>query len=341
MFSAVSGQAYDQAALASASYERVPLAVVKVPDDRLDFLAVMEGSPKKTYAVIDFLDLPSLGGKLSDSQNRRAFNAMRELDVLTHVVRAFESADGKPPNVAADIEEFTSELLLGDQMQVEPRIERIEHGLTKPNVDRKALTEELELQKRCLDCLNRERPLSEAIQKESEQAMVRSFAFLTLRPLVRVINIDESQIADADEIVAAHGDGSVNCLAVCGKIESELAELSGDDRKEFMADLGLESSAGERLIRTCYHAANTHSFLTSGPNEVRAWMIKRGVTAVVAAGKIHTDLARGFIRAETVAYDDLTAAGDMKSAKAAGHVRLEGKEYVIKDGDVILFRFNV
>ena len=341
LFSAVSGQPYGQAALAAASHERPPMAVVKVPDPRLAFLRKMENAPKITQATVDVLDLPSVGDELSDAQNRRAFAAMRDPDVLVHIVRAFESSAGKPADPAGDIEAFTAELLLGDQMQVESRIERIEKALTKPNIDHKALTEELALQQRCLDCLNRERPLTEAITKEAEAAVVRSFAFLTLRPLVRVINIDEGRIGDADTVAAAHADRAAASLAVCGKIESELAELDGDERAEFMVDLELTETAAERLIRACYAATDSITFLTSGPKEARAWPIKRGTHAVTAAGRIHTDLARGFIRAETVAYAHLFAAGDMKAAKAAGHVRLEGKEYVIQEGDVILFRFNV
>jgi GTP-binding protein YchF len=340
LFSAVSGRPYDEAVQAAA-HERAPLAVVHVPDPRLEFVAALQGSPKVTHAAVNFLDLSAVDPRLSESQNRRAVTQMRDMDCLVHVVRAFQPPGGKPPDPAAEIETLTAELLLADQMQVEARIQRIERTLTKPGQDRKALGEELELQKRCLDCLNRERPLREAVQRESEEAMLRSFAFLTLRPLVRVINIAEAQIPDAGQIAAAHGDRAAACIACCAKIESELAELQGPDRKAFMEDLGLKEPMADRLVHIIHKATESICFLTAGTTEARAWTVPRGTTALEAAGKVHTDMARGFIRAETVAFADLEAAGDIKAARAVGHVRLEGKQYVVQDGDLILFRFNV
>ena len=158
---------------------------------------------------------------------------------------------------------------------------------------------------------------------------------------MRVINIAEAQIPDAGQIAAAHGDRAAACIACCAKIESELAELQGADREAFMKDLGLEEPMADRLVHIIHKATESICFLTAGATEARAWTVPRGTTALEAAGKVHTDMARGFIRAETVAFADLEAAGDMKAARAAGHVRLEGKQYVVQDGDLILFRFNV
>jgi hypothetical protein len=191
--------------------------------------------------------------------------------------------------------------------------------------------------KRLAETLENERPMSEAVETEAEGKLIRSFGFLSQKPALVVRNCDEAEVGQTAEGQIA----GLPCLQLSARIELELAQLSDEDRAEFLADLGLEAPAKDRLIRACYQRLNLISFLTAGEPEVRAWSVPAGTSAVDAAGAIHSDIARGFIRAETVAYDDLKSAGTMKDAKSAGTVRLEGKTYVVRDGDVIYFRFNV
>jgi len=188
-----------------------------------------------------------------------------------------------------------------------------------------------------VETLEDERPISDAITTEAEAKMTASFAFLSQKPVLIALNCDEDALTggNPDEFAGRP------CLYLSVQIEEEIAELPTDERGEFLADLGLDSPAGDRLIRACYEGLDLVSFLTTGDDECRAWTIRSGTTAVEAAGEIHSDIARGFIRAETVAFDDYKSAGDMKGAKAAGKVRLEGKGYVVQDGDIINYRFNV
>ena len=186
--------------------------------------------------------------------------------------------------------------------------------------------------------MENEQPISAAIQSDEERKLLMGFAFLTELPLVVVIKVNEDQAAAPAPFEYPHAHRTI---ALCADTEEQIAQLPPEDREAFLADLGVSEPAHDRLIHVCYDAVGLISFLTVGQDEVRAWPVKRGSDAVTAAGKIHTDIARGFIRAETVAYDDLRTAGDLKAAKAAGKVRLEGKTYIVQDGDVIDFRFNV
>jgi ribosome-binding ATPase YchF (GTP1/OBG family) len=191
--------------------------------------------------------------------------------------------------------------------------------------------------KRILETLENEQPVADAVQSETEDKLIRSFAFLSQKPILAVRNVGEDELngETPDQL------GGVDCITLSARIEEEIAQLPWEDRDEFMAEMGIEVSARDRLIRACYAELNLVSFLTVGEDECRAWSIPAGTPAAEAAGEIHSDIQRGFIRAETVSYEDLRAAGDMKSAKAAGNVRLEGKTYTVQDGDVINFRFNV
>ena len=319
------------------------LAVVKVPDDRLDWLAAM-GEPREAHpAELEFLDLP--GFDLSDEAGRtraRAhWQAMEQSDMLVFVVAGFSSetvpAYRGRVDPAADVEELLAEVLFADLERVAGRIGRLEASVRKPTAHRDEDLRELELMKRLRDALEAEKPIADAIEHEAENKLVRSFQFLTLKPALVVLNCGE---ADA----AAEGPGELACLPciqLSAKIEEELAQLAPAERGEFLADLGVAAPARDRLIRGCYDRLKLVSFLTYNPTECRAWSIPAGTDAVTAAGEVHTDMARGFIRAEVVAFDDLQAAGEHKSARAAGKVRLEGKHYIVQDGDVILFRFNV
>jgi len=347
----LSGKSTLFAAVAEAGGSRVDLsrpdqphlAVVKVPDERLTWLAELYNPKKLTPAELEFLDLP--GFDLSDEAGRtRAkahWAAMRQADMLVMVVRAFES-DAVPPyrnrvDPAADVEELLTELLFADLDQVTSRVEKLEASVKKPTAKRDEQLRELELMKRLRDTLEEEKPISQVVETDAEAKLLRSFMFLSLKPVIVVENLPEDAVGRAGREAVA----GVPCIAMSARIEEEIAQLPAEQRGEFLADLGLGESARDRLVRACYQALNLASFLTVGEDEVRAWTVPAGADAVTAAGEIHSDIARGFIRAETVAYEDLRATGDMKAAKAAGKVRLEGKTYAVQDGDVINFRFNV
>jgi GTP-binding protein YchF len=237
---------------------------------------------------------------------------------------------------AADAEELLSEMLFADLEQVGNRIEKLQGQLSKP-ANREATQRELDLMQRLQEALENEQPIREAVKSDAEAKAVRSFAFLSLKKHLAVVNCGED---DLD--VEAEPIGDVQALRLSARIEEELAQLDPSDRAEFMADLGIGQSARDRLVRACYQGLDLVSMFTVGPDECRAWTLPAGTDAVTAAGEIHSDIARGFIRAETMAYDDLKAAdGDEKAVKAAGKLRLEGKQYIVQDGDIINFRFNV
>ncbi|MBN1943155.1 MAG: redox-regulated ATPase YchF [Phycisphaerae bacterium] len=319
------------------------LAVVKVPDERLVWLGELYQPKKVTPAELELLDLPGfdLSEEAGRSHAKVHWPAMRQSDALALVVRAFPADDvaayrGRI-DPKADVEELLAELLFADMEQVTARVEKLEASVKKPTPKRDEQLRELELMKRLLEALENEKPISDVIANEAEDKLVRSFGFLTQKPTLAVVNCGENDVSDAD----AEPIANVPTLQLSAKIEEEIAELPLSERGEFLADLGLSVPAGDRLIRACYQRMNLISFLTVGEDECRAWTIPAGTNAVTAAGKIHSDIARGFIRAETVSYEHFRAGGDMKAAKAAGHVRLEGKTYVVQDGDIINFRFNV
>lgn len=320
------------------------LAVVKVPDDRLVWLADHYKPKKFTPAELEFLDLP--GFDLHDEAGRKRakehWAAMRQSDMLLFVVRSFENpsvgAYRDRIDAKADLQELLAEMLFADLDQVTVRLEKLEAAVKKPTAKRDEQMRELDLMKRLRDALENEKPISQAIQSDAEDKLLRSFAFLSQKPVLVVVNAGEADLAKLSEMTAFENRPAMGLSA---KIEEEIAQLPAEDRAVFLADLGLKASARDRLIRACYEGAKLISFLTAGEDECRAWTIPAGTDAVTAAGEIHTDIARGFIRAETVSFEDLKAAGDMKGVKAAGKMRLEGKTYVVQDGDIINFRFAV
>jgi hypothetical protein len=318
------------------------LAVVKVPDERLDWLVNFAKPEKLTHAELEFLDLPGfdLADQAAREHSKTHWPAMRNADMLVVVAREFAS-DSVPAyrnrvDPSADVEEFLGEMIFADLDQAASRLSRLEASLKKPTGDRHEQQQELDLMKRIVEALESERPVSSAIRNEAEGKLLRSFAFLSRKPILSVLNCSEDDVSRPAEATAG-----TDCMRLSAKIEEEIAQLAPADRKEFLADLDLPSSARDRLVRACYERMDLVSFLTQGPKEVRAWTIPAGTDAVTAAGTIHSDIARGFIRAETIAFEDLKQAGDVKAAKAAGKVRLEGKGYVVRDGDIMNFRFNV
>ena len=339
LFAAVTGQPSDPAQMGQEH-----AAVVKVPDPRLQVLADLHGLDRTVQATLDFVDFPgsSLETPHGQAEFRRHVANMRTCDALVAVLRAFES-DAAPPyrdrvDPAEDLEELRAELVFADLEVATGRIDRLRKQVTKPTPTQDHDKKELALLERCAEALENDRTISGLLQVEEERQMVRNFAFLTQRPLVVALNVNET---DLDKPPSLQCDDAAEVLSLSAEIEAEIAQLDPADRPAFLADLGVAEPALESLVHACYGALGLISFLTVGKDEVRAWAIPAETPAIEAAGKVHTDIARGFIRAETIPYDDLADAGDMKTAKAAGKVRLEGKSYIVQDGDVILFRFNV
>lgn len=319
------------------------VAAVKISEPRLEFLERVFKPKKRTEATMDFVDLPgSAEGDVEKAGLEKHLPTLRQADALVLVLRAFESATVPPHqgrvDPARDLTQLRDEMLLADLTICAGRIEKLERALSKPSKERDQLKHELELLKRCHAELEKETPLRRIVQPGEEEKMLRSFGFTTQKPLATVLNVGEEQAAQPPPFQDTH---AVATFAVCASLEAELIRMDPQDRPAFMAEYGILALARERLIRACFEALGMIFMLTAGPEEVRAWPLLKGTTAVEAAGKIHTDLARGFIKAETVAFDDLYATGSMRDAKAAGKVRLEPKSYVVQDGDVITIKFNV
>jgi GTP-binding protein YchF len=339
-------------------------AVVQVPDERLDLLAEIFHPRKVVPTSIEFVDVAGLG-QASETAKHEGLSAeflghIRNADALAIVVRCFENPQAPHPagslNAGRDLDDLLTELALTDLATVDRRIEATAR---KAKSGDKKLAEELAFLNRLREPLNEGRPASELEYSQPERALLGELFLLTMKPRLYVANVGEDTLAAASDIVAGAGGGegelacaalvrdraqaeSAEVIAVSARLEAELGELSPEDAAEYLAALGLPTLGADRVVQAGYRELNLISFLTAGEDEVRAWTITRGTKAPVAAGKIHTDIERGFIRAEVVHYDDLMAdGGSMKTAKEHGHVRLEGKEYVVKDGDIIEFRFNV
>ncbi|MFC1676053.1 redox-regulated ATPase YchF [Planctomycetota bacterium] len=341
LLSAVSGK--DMPTVGSVAIEE---AIVPVPDERLDWLTELYKPKKTVHGTIDCLDLP--GFNFTDEHGRaaarRLINKIRTTDLLVLVIRGFENPTvptyRNSVDPARDLDELKTELLLADLELVTTRIERLEKQIHKPTKTQAHDKTELALQKKLAEAIESEKPISSVIETASERELIKSLGFLTLKPMIVTVNVGEDQLETKFDF-AGNLDISVPVVEICAKLEYELAQLDADSRAEFMADLGMAESGKGKFVNACYSALGFISFLTVGSDEVRAWPIKKGTIAVEAAGKVHSDIQRGFIRAETMAYDDLKQFGDAKAVKAAGKTRLEGKEYVVADGDIINYRFNV
>ena len=341
ILASVSGKAIP--AIGSTSIEE---AIVQVPDERLDWLADYYKPKKITHATIDCLDLP--GFNFTDEHGRaaarRLIGQIRTVELLVLVVRAFENPSvppyGATVDPARDLAELRTELLLADLELVTTRIDKLEKQVHKPTKTQAQDKAELALQKKLAEAIESEKPISSVIETQDELEMIKSLGFLTLRPIVVAINIGEDQLDKKFDFANQLGD-SAAVITICAKLEHELSQLDAESRAEFMADLGITESAASKFVQSCYSALGLISFLTVVSDELRAWPIKDGTTALDAAGKVHTDIKRGFIRAETFSFTELRELGSEKALKAAGKIRLEGKEYIVQDGDIINFRFNV
>lgn len=319
-----------------------------VPDRRIDFLGSLYSSRKTIYAQIQFSDVPGLvkGASQGKGVGNQFLNAIRNVDMLVHVVRVFQNKDvihvDGEIDPMRDIETISLEILFADMEIIEKRIERIKTG-------KKIKTEhhkELRLLEKCMESLENEIPISQLELPEDEKEILKNFSFLTGKPLILAVNTDEEQLRSGsypgkEQLEAYAGTRGLPVLEVCGRIEMEINQLPPEDREEFLVDLGIAQSGIDRLARTAYDFLGLISFFTIGDDEVKAWTISRGTDAKSAAGKVHTDMERGFIRAEVVKYRDLEVLGTMAKAKEKGLARLEGKSYLVEDGDIINFRFNV
>ena len=326
------------------------VGVVAVPDKRLDKLAEMYNPDKYTPAVIEFVDIAGLvkGASKGEGLGNKFLSNIRECDAIVHVVRCFDNDDiihveGSVDPVR-DIETIDLELILSDAEMVQRRIDKAQK-MVKGD---KKYQAQVDFFKRVLDTLNEGKTARTVECTDDEKALLAEVALLTNKPVIFAANMSEDDFSngiDGNERlqrvreIAAEQNAAV--LPICAEMEAEIVELDKEEKEMFLSDLGLEQSGLDRLINECYTLLGLISFLTAGKPEVRAWTIKKGTKAPQAAGKIHTDFERGFIRAEVIAYDDLIACGSMTAAKEKGLVRSEGKEYVMKDGDVVLFRFNV
>ncbi len=324
------------------------VGVVPVPDERLDNLAKMYNPQKVTHAVIEFVDIAGLvkGASKGEGLGNKFLSHIRETDAICQVVRCFEDSniihvDGSI-NPVRDIETINLELVFADLETVEKRIDRASK-LIKGD---KKYQLEFDTWKKVKDALQNGKPARSLEYTDEELEIVRDGFLLTMKPILYVANVSEDQLLDENDanvnsVKEYAKQDKAEVIKLCVKIEEELSSLDGNDKKEMLEALGLEESGLDKVIKASYDLLGLMSFLTAGEPEVRAWTIKKGTKAPQAAGKIHSDIERGFIRAEIVSYDDLMREGSMTAAKEKGLVRSEGKEYIMQDGDIVLFKFNV
>ena len=327
------------------------VGIVPVPDERLDVLGKLYDSEKVVPAVVEFVDIAGLvkGASKGEGLGNQFLANIREVDAIVHVVRCFEDSniihvDGSVDPVR-DIETINMELIFSDMEVLERRNSRVIKGAKND----KALAKEAAMLERLMKHLE-EGKLAKTFEllDEEEEEFYSQYNMLTGKPVIYAANVKDNDLADdgaSNGLVAqvqkyAAEEGS-EVFVICAQIEQEIAELDEEEKKEFLDELGLKEGGLEKLIRASYHTLGLISYLTAGPKETKAWTITRGTKAPQAAGKIHSDFERGFIRAEIVSYDNLTECGSFNAAKEKGLVRSEGKEYVVQDGDVVLFRFNV
>ncbi|MFV8826195.1 redox-regulated ATPase YchF [Alkalihalobacterium sp. APHAB7] len=345
--------AITQAGAESANYPFCTIdpnvGMVEVPDVRLDRLTELV-QPKKTVATtFEFTDIAGIveGASKGEGLGNKFLSHIRQVDAICHVVRCFEDENithvAGRVNPINDIEVINLELILADLESVDKRIDRV--GKMARQKDKEAMLEHEALVK-LKEAFENEKPARSVELTEAEEKVVYGLHLLTMKPVLYVANVSEEDLLGGDnEYVKMVKEFAANensqVIVVCAKIESEIAELDGDEKAMFLEELGIEESGLDQLIRASYHLLGLRTYFTAGVQEVRAWTIKQGMKAPQAAGVIHSDFERGFIRAEIVAYNDLVEAGSMTVAKEKGKVRLEGKEYIVEDGDVIHFRFNV
>lgn len=326
----------------------VHTAVVDVPDPRVDRLSAMFRPRKTTYAKVTYADIAGLAKGVSEGGlSGSLLNTLSQSDALLHVVRAFDDPDvlhvEGSVDPCRDLNILDGELLLSDLIIVERRIERLQAQLKKggDKLLKAANEAELALFLRLQEALNLNSPLRDLALADAEQKMLRNFGLLTLKPLLVVLNVGDNPAGEALESLCDYRHRLTTVATLQGRLEMELAQMPPEEAAEFLAGFDISEPGLNRIIRMSYTLLGLHSFFTVGEDEVRAWTIPVGAHAVEAAGAIHTDLARGFIRAEVIGYDALIEAGSLPAARQKGLLRLEGKDYVVQNGDILNIRFNV
>ncbi|SDS95969.1 hypothetical protein SAMN05444162_2704 [Paenibacillaceae bacterium GAS479] len=346
--------AITQAGAESANYPFCTIdpnvGVVEVPDERLDKLTELVVPKQTVPTAFEFVDIAGLvaGASKGEGLGNKFLAHIREVDAIVHVVRCFQDENithvsGKVDPLG-DIQTINLELILADIDSVDRRIDRSRKNMKGGD---KKVAQEVEVLERVKEALYNDQPARSIELSEDERALIRDLHLLTLKPVLYAANVSEEEVADAEgnpyvklvrEFAVAE---NAEVVPISAKVESEIAELEGEDKAMFLEELGMQESGLNRLIKSAYKLLGLYTYFTAGVQEVRAWTIRKGMKAPQAAGVIHTDFERGFIRAEVVAYRDLVAAGSMNASKERGQLRLEGKDYVVQDGDVMHFRFNV
>ena len=349
LFNAITGQGAESANYPFCTIDP-NVGVVAVPDHRLDVLKNIYNSERVLPAVIEFVDIAGLvkGASKGEGLGNKFLSHIREVDAIIHVVRCFEDENiirvegSTSPKV--DTETINYELIFSDIEMLERRIERTKKAAKSGD---KQLLNELDLFERLKNHLEEIKPARSFQRDDNENDILSSVFLLTDKPIIYVANVSEDDILDplsnkfVQELKEIADSENAELITVCSKFEEEVAGLSEEEKIEFLKEVGVSESGLDKLVKSSYRLLGLISFLTAGPKEVRAWTIKEGTKAPQAAGKIHSDIERGFIRAEVIAYDELVSCGNMVAARDKGLVRSEGKEYVMQDGDVTLFRFNV
>ncbi len=342
LFNLLTGQEKEVSAFSTKGTKNI--GVAKVHDQRIDYLSSLYHPKKTTYATIELIDIAGISPELSSREKSEIFGLIQDTEALLFAVRLFEdpTVSGET-NPLTQIDNLRYELLLRDLEVVENRLERLAH--TKKKLTHEELFE-IEILKKCNQGLSEDQFLSKLEFTEDEMKKLSGFSFYTLKPIIIARNLSEEQFRtgtffgkeELEKIVRENGMASID---ICGKMEMEINQLEEEERKMFLEDLGLKESGIERLSRICYQYLGLISFFTVGEDEVKAWTIKKNTIAKKAAGKVHSDIERGFIRAEIAKYQHLVDLGDMHKVKEKGLLKVEGKEAIIEDGDIINFRFNI
>ena len=342
LFNLLTGQEKDVSPFSTKGTKNIGIA--KVSDQRINFLSSIFKPKKTTYATIEFVDIAGISPQLSSREKSEIFSLIQDADALLFAIRLFEDpAVAGENNPITQIENMRYELLLRDLEVVENRLERLKHSKRKLTHDEII---EVEILDKCNTGLSEDQFLSKLEFSEEELKKLSGFRFYTLKPIIIALNLGEEQFRtdnypQKEDVEKMIRDNDMTSILICGKLEMEINQLEEEERKMFLEDLGLEETGIERLSRLCYRYLGLISFFTVGEDEVKAWTIKKGTIAKKAAGKIHSDIERGFIRAEIAQYQDLVSLGDMHKIKEKGLLKVEGKDAIIHDGEIINFRFNV
>lgn len=323
-------------------------AVVKIPDDRVYRLAELYNPKKVTPAEVEWVDVGGMTEKVKEKASEAAFlTHLRDVDALALVIRVFEDVNVVHPqgkiDPRRDMESFELDMIVIDLDIIEKRMKKLEKSLktAKSDADKK----ELDMLRQCKEALDKEVPLRDLDFSPEEEKLLRGFAFLSLKPLCLLLNLGEADIKNKDALEKEYSEilkhKKTGITSVCGKLEAELSQLEQKDREAFMQELGIAESALDRILDLSYRLLGLISFFTANENEVKAWTIPSGTTALKAAGTVHSDMEKGFIKAEVLNFDRLMEIGSVHQARDKGELRLEGKSYLVQDGDVIFFRFNV